>query len=349
MQHEVAASRGRWTSDDAGARALRSDDMPRHHLVPQMYLRRFADEQAQLVAVPRDRLDEPLILTVRKAAAEVGFYAIPTDDLEPEARQDHDPEVAEKALAGIEGACATHIDRLLRGEFPPPDEPERLHLSIFIALQYTRGWRFRRDLADLARLMAPAFIRQNVTAERIREALVATGRSAGPQDVEDMLARLTSEHGPKPVLRQAMFVQHAIQNAIEVIAPTLFGRRWRLLEFAKPCLLVSDEPVAVPVIADKGAANVPQLWLPLDRRRALELALRGSERRVDAPISKARKINSLVATQAERWIFHHPDDNPLADLPLGGRTQLVEKVADLVEDGKVVGQLRGVVRGPRSE
>jgi len=239
MPPDVAAFQGACTSDGEGARELRSEDMPRHHLVPQMYLRRFADEQAQLVAVPRDRLNDFLIMTVRKAAAEVGFYAIPTDDLELEARQGHDPEVAEKALAGIEGACATHIDRMLSGDFPPPDEPQRLHLSVFIALQYTRGWRFRRDLSDLARLTAPAFIRQNMTAERVREALVATGRSASPQDVEDMLARLTSEHGPKPVLRQAMYVQHAIQNAIEVIAPTLFGRRWRLLEFPKPCLLVS--------------------------------------------------------------------------------------------------------------
>lgn len=314
-----------------------------------MYLRRFADEKAQLVAVPRDRLDKPVTMTVRKAAAEVGFYAIPTEDLEPEARQGHDPEVAENALAGIEGACATHIDRMLSGDFPPPDEPERLHLSVFIALQYTRGWRFRRDLADLARLTAPAFIRQNVTAERVRAALVATGRPADPQDVEDMLARLTGEDGPKPVLRQAMYVQHAIQNAIEVIAPTLFERRWRLLEFPKSCLLVSDEPVAVPAIVGKGAANVPQLWFPLDRRRALEFALRGSERHVEAPMSKARKINSLVATQAERWIFHHPDDNPLPGLPVGGRTQLVEKAEDLVEDGVVVGQLRSLVRGPRSE
>ena len=314
-----------------------------------MYLRRFADDDFHLIAIPRDNLDQRMTLTVRKAAAEVGFYAIPSDDLEPGARGGHDPEVAENSLAGIEGACATHIERILGGEFPPVSDTSRLHLSVFIALQYTRGWRFRRDLADIARLTAPAFIRQNVTAERIRATLEATGRPADPQDVEAMLARLTGPDGPKPVLRQAMYVQHAIQNAIEVIAPTLLVRRWRLLEFPKPCLLVSDEPVAVPVIAGRGAANVPELWFPLDRSHALELALRGSEKLVQAPMSKARKINKLTASQAERWIFHHPDDDPLDGLDVSGRTGFIEKVDELVENGEVVGEVRRVVRGPISD
>jgi hypothetical protein len=327
-------------------RAYPPKDMPRHHLVPQMYLRRFADDESRLTAVPRDKAGQRVTLTVRKAAAEVGFYAIPADDLEPHARQGHDPEVVEHALADIESACASHIDRILDGEIPPPTETARLQLSLFIALQHTRGWRFRRDLADLARLTAPAFIRQSITADRVRATLKATGRPAAPKDVEDMLVRLTGPNGPKPVLRQAMYVQHAVQNAIEVVAPTLFARRWRLLEFPKPCLAVSDEPVAVPVITGKGAANVSELWFPLDRSHALELALRGSEKLVQAPLGKARKINRLTASQAERWIFHHPDDDPLADLDIGARTGFVEKVEDLVEAGKVVGEMRRVVRAP---
>jgi len=141
-------------------------------------------------------------------------------------------------------------------------------------------------------------------------------------------------------------VQHAFRNAIEVVGPTLFARRWRLLEFPKPCLLVSDEPVAVPVIAGKGAANVPELWFPLDRKHALELSLRGSESRVQAPMSKARKINKLVASQAERWIFHHPVDNPLDGLEVHGRAAFIEEAEDLVENGEVIGQRRRVLRGP---
>ena len=74
------------------------------------------------------------------------------------------------------------------------------------------------------------------------------------------------------------------------------------------------------------------------------MALAGSEGVVDAPLSKAAKINSLVASQAERWIFHHPSDDPLAGLALSARTGLVYETVDLVEGGEVVGELHGLAR-----
>ncbi len=311
-----------------------------------MYLKRFADDRQQVVAVPRDNLSGTVRSTVRKAAAEVGFYEIPTDDLEEHARQDHDSEAVEQALSGIEGAAAAAIERILNGKFPLDDPTVRLHLSAFVALQHTRGWRFRRDFADLARLTAPAFIRQNVTLERVREALVSQGRSSEPDDVRDMFERLTGPDGPKPVVRQGMYVQQAVRLALEDIAPTIFIRRWRLLTFSRPCLLTSDEPVALPVIERRGAANVPQLWLPLDRSHALEFAMSGGETVVPAPLKKAAKINQLVASQAERWIFHHPNDSPLEGLKLTSRMGLVEQVEDLIEDGELVGEIRGLVRAP---
>jgi hypothetical protein len=91
---------------------------------------------------------------------------------------------------------------------------------------------------------------------------------------------------------------------------------------------------------------VPQLWLPLDRGHALEFAMSGAETVVPAPLKKAAKINLLVASQAERWIFHHPDDSPLEGLVSTSRMGLVEQVEDLIEDGKIVGEIRGLVRAP---
>lgn len=314
--------------------------------MPQMRLKRFADDRQQLVVIPRDNRDETFRSSIRKAAAEVGFYAIPKEDLEAHAREAHDPEGAERALSLLEGAAAAAIDGLLAGDFPPRDPTHRLHLSSFIALQQTRGWRFRRDFAELARLTAPTFIRANVSAERVREVLVAHCQSAEPVDVEAMLERLTGPDGPKPVVRQGMHVQVAIRYALEDLAPTIFQRSWRLLTFPRPCLLTSDEPVALPIIEARGPANVPQLWLPLDRTHALELNLSGSEQVVMAPLSKAAKINRLVASQAERWIFHHPDDEPLQGLELTSRMGLVERIRPLVERGLAGGESRDLIRGP---
>jgi hypothetical protein len=36
---------------------------------------------------------------------------------------------------------------------------------------------------------------------------------------------------------------------------------------------------------------------------------------IDIETRHARVINSAVANHARRWLFHHPDDNPLADIP----------------------------------
>lgn len=199
--------------------------MPRHHLVPQIYLNRFADGDNQIVVVPRGDFGKPHRSAVRKAAAEVGFYEIPASDLEEHARDGHNADVVEQALAGIEGASAAHIDRILGGDFPPDDLTARLHMSVFVALQHTRGWRFRRDLADMARLTAPAFIRQNIGLDRVREVLQAQGRPSDDAAVEEMFERLAGADGPKPVVRQGTFVQFAVRTAIEDIAPTIFIRR----------------------------------------------------------------------------------------------------------------------------
>lgn len=51
--------------------------MPRHHLVPEMYLRRFADESKRLVMVSRDDLTAALPITVKNACNEAGSTRSP--------------------------------------------------------------------------------------------------------------------------------------------------------------------------------------------------------------------------------------------------------------------------------
>ena len=67
------------------ARSLRPSlyhgQVPRHHLVPQMLLRPFADDNQKLVMVSRDDPGQVTLTRVRTACAEVGFYTIPTDDV----------------------------------------------------------------------------------------------------------------------------------------------------------------------------------------------------------------------------------------------------------------------------
>ena len=46
-----------------------------------------------------------------------------------------------------------------------------------------------------------------------------------------------------------------------------------------------------------------------------------------------RLVNGRVATQAHRWIVHHPDDHPLEDLVLGPRTAWGDELVSVEEEG----------------
>jgi hypothetical protein len=97
----------------------------RHHIVPQFILRRFADEDGNVVVYDVEA-DKEWSGSVRKIAVENDFYTVET----PEGPSD----LAEEALAKIEGLAAAAIDRVLGGSFPP-DNDDRQAISAFLALQ----------------------------------------------------------------------------------------------------------------------------------------------------------------------------------------------------------------------
>lgn len=300
--------------------------------------------------VPRDDITASCPVAVNNACNQIGFYEIPTDDLEAYARDGHDPEQVETILAGIEGESKEYIDEMLNGVFPPRVEA-RFRLSMYVALQMTRGWGFRQMMDQVSTVMAPHFAEMYVTPERVRTALRRSGQPHGSADVEKTLARLTSPGVIRPILRQGHYVQDMISIAVQAIMPLLWQRTWRLLEFGKPMLLTSDEPVAV--LQSDGVttgiseiADARAIWLPLDRQHALAFTLTGTERVVPSGPTRARKINWIVATQAHRWIFHHPDDNPLIGLELGPRTMVADEVVSVRREGNTIRELHRLVRRP---
>jgi hypothetical protein len=319
--------------------------MARHHLVPQTYLRRFANEKKYLVMVPRDDITTPRSVTVNNACNQAGFYEIPTDDLEVEAREGHDPEQVESILAVIENESKQYIDEILNGVFPPSPE-SRFRLSMYVAFQITRGWGFRRKMDEVAELVAPYYVEMHASPERIRGILRRQGRPHGPTDVDNMIARLVGPDGLRPVLRQGHYVQNMLELAMNLL-PLLYQRVWRLLDFREPMLLTSDEPVAVRRSGDAGGiADSRAIWFPLDRQHALAFTQGGIEGIVPSARTRANQINSIIANQAHRWIFHHPDDNPLAGLEIGPRMTLVEEVVDVKADGDTIRELVRLVERP---
>lgn len=324
--------------------------MARHHLVPQMYLRNFADDANRLTMVARNDLARALTVTVNNACNEVGFYTIPTEDIEPHARTGHDPEALEKTLSVLEGTAVPIIDKIVATKTLPSlddqthqqglDAPwDRYNLAFFVAIQLTRTWAFRRDLKELIDHSVQRRKEAFTTDKRVAKYLARQGMPTRPQDIQAFRERLIGPNGPKLDFGDSRTIQAAAYFAVEYGLPELFERTWRLRVFDDPVLLTSDAPVALRTAGPAGTltpgvANAEAIYWPIDRNHLLTFELpAGGPDRVDlhANPGRARLVNQLVASQSERWIFHHPDDRPLDGLELRPRSELVEETVRVVE------------------
>lgn len=314
-----------------------------------MLLRRFATDDERLVMAAREAPHEARPTSVRKACAEVGFYAIPTEELDPQAREDHDPEVAERVLAGVESATSALLDELTEGRLPQ-DEDDRITLALFAALQMTRGWQFRRDLDDMVNASAMREIRARTDDARVRAFLRDRGDAYDDAAVRDFHERLRT-NPPRIVMGHGSVVQTSVQHAVEQVLPVLLTRPWHLLRFDRPLLLTSDAAIAPWSPPSPAGTPSPALmtaravFLPVDRQTCLAFGSTGGDRVEQARPARAKRINLAVASAATRWVFHHPDDRPLDHLVVPPPTVLVDELVDRVlEPGGIVREKRMFVR-----
>jgi hypothetical protein len=80
-------------------------------------------------------------------------------------------------------------------------------------------------------------------------------------------------------------------------------------------------------------ASAGMIFLPLDRRVGLAMAEPGGKDEV-SPTSTmvAKASNGHVAMNAHRAVFHHPDDDPLAWLPLPPPRNTITNAGERIED-----------------
>ncbi len=316
-----------------------------------MYLRNFADERHLLRLVNRDDLSRVIPVSVNNACNEVGFYSwepgLKADDVDDPALLD--PEFVEKALSVFEGRADGAIGRVLATGQPPATAQDRFDLTNFVALQATRGKRFREDLNQAGTLAMRRHLLESLTSERVEQWLIDHDEPHTPAHVHDFMDEALSERGPRLVADGTFAVQQALGFAMLHIAPSIWSRHWTVIEFSEAALLTSDEPVAIwhPDNEPVSVITAPFVWMPLDRRHVLELTFTwNSETDKARPGDQAQAdfINTLVASQAERWVIHHPGDTALASrIDVGPRTAWAEEVLETHVDGDtmhVVGRVR---------
>ncbi|MFJ8932034.1 DUF4238 domain-containing protein [Streptomyces sp. NPDC102364] len=210
----------------------------KHHYVPQMYLRNFADG-AQRVQTLRLASGHSYAARTDTIAFENHFHRITIDGI---------PNLdLENAATSVEGHAAQPILRLTdpcRRVWPIPDQ-DRAALALFIAFQYLRVPAARDMLLSLADQLPDMFDGQV------------------PEE-------LALDRADIPRLHGATMTGEALLRAAKEVS----RRSWTVIDFERKSLITSDVPVALvrrDGATDRSAAGLTthSAYIPLARRTAL--------------------------------------------------------------------------------
>jgi len=264
-------------------------------VVPEGLLGRFADAAGLVMLERRDR-GRRRTAPVGEAAAEAGFYALLPGE--------HAARL-EALLDHVEARADDAIARVVAGDFPPRGEA-RAALALFIGLALLLGRGQRAAIGERAALLG-----------QLIESRLPEDEEEGPP-APDLLA---------PAADAVILDQEPVRVTLADlprVARLLSARIWQLVRFPRPHLLTSDTPVVLwsrpgsanPYPAGLGAAD--EVRVPLDPRHALILARTAPAGEVvrDLGDRHASALNRTVAEVAQRWMFSHPDSDPMMDVEL---------------------------------
>lgn len=196
-------------------------------------------------------------------------------------------------------------------------------VASFLAMQILRGQRFRRTvelLTDLEQRFAVSAV-SDQGLDRFFEGLGIEPDSRSRAEFQSFQAELG----------EVRFVSHPNEHVrlmlslFQELWPVLYFRPMSLVEFPRPCLWTSDEPVVpiAPEVAASATDGLPSagygvaehVWFPVDPWRLLVLGPlngRSDEGLVDGTSVDPLGINVAIAASAHRFVFASHD----ADLGL---------------------------------
>jgi hypothetical protein len=274
------------------------------HTVPRCYLRRFADQRERIRVFNRNKQDPPFVTGIGNVAVERDFYA-----LETTFGRSQD---IEHRLGAIDGEACSALAKLSNGIWPV-SSADREILSNFIALQLTRGTRFREFLKEIATDMMRLASRAQASIPGAVEAIA--GDNATAEDIEDFRAILLEGRVEVTPNRSAAVID-ALKIAEELV-PIIGVKKWNLMKTDGLRIVTSDNPVTLwrkPLGPHDnwgvGVQTADEVALPVDPQHALVLRhpYPTEEELVrEADSDAVRALNSRTILQAHRWIYSHPD------------------------------------------
>ncbi len=266
----------------------------KHHFVPQMLLRRFADDKQKLTVHRLDGRPEHTA-SVRDLGHGNQGHTLHLPDREP----NHD--VLEHQMSDLEGEASQVIDRLAAGRAKDVGDADRDVLAWFMALQWTR---------------------HRSTLGAVRAAARAKTPSAGGTPSDDYVLRSGGLIAGPAVLLHAWQMRRdpdarPKETYNGVVANLLHRFDWRAVRYLRPLLVVSDNSVCMSGVAAGETADVPEAWT----RHGVGVGT-GTCRRITCPLTprlglllengrqpahmKAELFNRLTVYNSREFVAYNP-------------------------------------------
>ena len=291
--------------------ATRTKSEPkRHHFLPKFYLRHFADHKKRVRMYESGRKKKAIVTSVNNAAVQSGFYTVTEESGE-------ESQKVERLLSLIEGQAKAAIERILKGKFPP-DPGDRNFLALFLALQTLRTPEHRRQYEVMVDYTQKVML-EGWTPDYVRERLMEKGLEPTDEAVAEIIDVVENPDKYEFVPHQNEHIKIMLSVATQV-APVIAARAWLVGHCKTATFITSDHPVVwysrpteMSRYVGVGIANAEEVYYPLDRHYVLALAPPGTlqERAIALVKDNVLFVNSLVAGYSHKWVFQHPDDEPV--------------------------------------
>jgi len=236
-RHEAAL---RGLIDEARRNGESRSAARRHHLVPEFYLKHWADDgKIRVTNVDESR---SWVTTPNKAAFETDYYRVESPDIDPD---EVPPLLFETALSKIEQWGAVFINAAVTNHDVGVDDEERVLFSLYMAMQYVRGRHFRA----VARASATDYFKLKygqITEKGIQHVLRERGLKVNEANMSRFRRFVDSLNSEDLALSPTKASLLGLSGRmVSDIGSYLFERGWHIYS-VPPILVTCDEPV-IPV------------------------------------------------------------------------------------------------------
>ena len=311
----------------------------RHHVVSKFYLRGFADDAERITRRPIEPTGLAVPVGIADATVRKDFYKLEGDGLEPDA--------FENAIADVEGVTAPAFEQLIAGT-EPLSLQDRYHVAMWIALHYLRSEASREMGEDIYRTISKLEVGV-FTPDQMRERL-GVDANVADDEVERIRARMLATADTFRVDHHGhlRLIASELQGTTNLV---FFRQPWIVTRYKRKTLATSDTPVVlVPHKRDReigmgtGIGTAGEIFVPISRQVGMHLGDL-PEKYEPLPIVEAagnalsaKWSNQRTLWNAQRAVFHHPDDDPLNGLGMPAKRMIN------LQSEQIEGLIRGFAR-----